>query len=108
VTQQLIISHHIIFDDAMFPFCFKYPDGHGAALDFLLPPASTPLLAQGAGFSGIESSPVRTPIPTEDDKTQALVPPSVHRAPAPTLDSVHGTVSPHGTAPVHIMDSSGF
>jgi hypothetical protein len=108
VTQQLIISHHVIFNEAMFPFCFRYPDGHGTDLDFLLPLASTPLLMQGVSLSVVESSPGRTLVPTEDDKTQALVPRSVHRALTPAPDSVHGTISAHGAAPAHVMASSGF
>jgi hypothetical protein len=56
VTQKLIISHHIIFDETVFPFHFRYPDGHGTSMDFLLPPASSPLMAQGAGLGDTPSS----------------------------------------------------
>jgi hypothetical protein len=108
VTQQLIISRRVVFNEATFPFCFRYPDGHGTTHDFLLPLASTPLLAQGVGLGVVESSPSRTPVPTEDDETQASVPRSVHRALTPTPDSVYGTISMHGAAPAHVMASSGF
>jgi hypothetical protein len=56
VTQKLIISRHVIFDETMFPFCFRYPDGHGTSMDFLLPPTSSPLMAQGAGLGDTPSS----------------------------------------------------
>jgi hypothetical protein len=81
---------------------FQVPGWPCVALNFLLPPASTPLLAQGTSLGIIESSPGQTHVPTEDDDPQALVPHSVHQVLAPTPDSVHGTT------PVHVMASSDF
>jgi hypothetical protein len=81
---------------------FQVPRWHGVALDFLLPLASTPLLAHGVGLGVIESSPSWTPIPTEDDEPQALVPHPVHQVLTPAPDSVHGVV------PAHVIASSGF
>jgi transposase InsO family protein len=57
VTQKLIISRHVIFDETVFPFRFRYPDGHGTSMDFLLPPASYPLMAQGAGLGDTHRPP---------------------------------------------------
>jgi hypothetical protein len=45
ITQKLIISHHVILDETVFPFRFRYLDGHGTSMDFLLPPTSSPLMA---------------------------------------------------------------
>jgi hypothetical protein len=124
VTQKLIISHHIIFDETVFPFHFRYPDGHGTSMDFLLPPASSPLMAQGAGLgdtpssSGISaaqleddvltlaptvrrawSSPAAHPYGSSarDSSTPSTSTPSSTSAPEP--NPVHGPVHEHG--PVH-------
>jgi hypothetical protein len=67
VTQKLIISCHVIFNETVFPFRFRYPDGHGTSLDFLLPPASSPLMAQGAGLGDTSSSSDSSAAQPEDD-----------------------------------------
>jgi hypothetical protein len=123
VTQKLIISCHVIFDETVFPFRFRYPDGHGTSMDFLLPPASSPLMAQGAGLgdtpspSGISttqleddvfalaptlrvawSSPVARPhgLSAQDSSTSSTSTSSSTSAPEP--DPVHGPVHEHGPA----------
>jgi hypothetical protein len=123
VTQKLIISHHVIFDETVFPFRFRYPNGHGTSMDFLLPPASSPLMAQGAGMGdtpspsdisttqpeddafalaptlrGAWSSPAARPygLSAQDSSTSSTSTPSSTSAPEP--DPVHGPVHEHGPA----------
>jgi hypothetical protein len=84
VTQQLIISRHVIFDETVFPFRFRYPDRHDTTLDFLLPPASTPLLAREAGL-GATASPPSHPSVSADDESLVLVTNPVHRASPSTM-----------------------
>jgi hypothetical protein len=73
-------------------------------LDFLLPPASSPLLAQGAGPGAIASPIDRSPAATNDEPFTLVpnpmcmaLPSTTTRPPASsvhdTTDSVHGTVS---------------
>jgi hypothetical protein len=103
VTQQLIISRHVTFDETMLPFHFRYPNGHDTMLDFLLPPASSPLLVQDASPDDTGHSPAST-----DDESLALVHHSMRRASTSTLatppasgaqDSVHGSAHMPATAP---------
>jgi hypothetical protein len=75
VTQQLIISWHVTFDKTVFPFHFRYPHGHDTVLDFMLPLASSPLLAQDAGPDDTGRSSAST-----DNESLGLVHHLTHRA----------------------------
>jgi hypothetical protein len=111
VTQQLIISRHVIFNKTMFPFRFRYPDGHDRTLDFLLPSAPAPLLAREAGPSAMVVTPGH-PSVLADDESLVLVTNLLHRASpsttarasimgaqdglASSTPSMHGTITVHG------------
>jgi transposase InsO family protein len=130
VTQQLITLCHVILNETTFPFHFRYPDKHDVTLDFLLPPASTPLLVPGAGL-GVTTSPFGRPPILTDNEPQAVVcgasPSTTSRSPAsdaqarpasttpaslgslaPVTDSVHGNVPMSmTTSPVSQVHTTG-